>query len=448
MFTKSGISVKFIILVHHLTLFSLSSENIIRTPCCYNISSNEDLIFNCSCSQRNDMLIIEGSTVSCGEDHFFVPNTTTQWNVGECGDVHLSGSALAQLPYLHSLHLHNIDQIHLAPEFFNQYYTHLKSLRISHAKFSPPEVSLDIHAQKLESITLEHLTLEGDFSVLLQTQNTHHLSNLFLKYCNIENLGEINLSTRYVENFSLEHSTIKIIHSSAVFQDSNYITFLGNKIDKLQFLAIDSDVYNFTFVENEVNSLALESMVVNNSTIVSVTKNSFYHIEQFGLTWLQPRMEGGSLIFSSNHLYEFTPGTLIFYNSVHNKNLQIKNNMFHMGHCDCDSHQLIRQMTDANNETLSNFYKERIDIYDLFIDTSYCIDETDRKHNLTEICKLPESGLVFFLITFGILIISALLIICVVRKIYKNSCKQRHKDKEAHHSTLINLITVSSDEDE
>lgn len=246
----------------------------------------------------------------------------------------------------------------------------------------------------------------------------------------------------------MEHSIIKIIHSSAVFQDSNYITFLGNKIDKLQFLAIDSDVYNFTFVENEVNSLALESMVVNNSTIVSVTKNSFYHIEQFGLTWLQPRMEGGSLIFSSNHLYEFTPGTLIFYNSVHNKNLQIKNNMFHMGHCDCDSHQLIRQMTDANNETLSNFYKERIDIYDLFIDTSYCIDETDKKHNLTEICKLPESGLVFFLITFGILIISALLIICVVRKIYKNSCKQRHKDKEAHHSTLINLITVSSDEDE
>lgn len=43
--------------------------------------------------------------------------------------------------------------------------------------------------------------MEGDFSVLLQTQNTHHLSNLFLKYCNIENLGEINLSTRYVSPY-------------------------------------------------------------------------------------------------------------------------------------------------------------------------------------------------------------------------------------------------------
>ncbi|XP_037777389.1 uncharacterized protein LOC119574277 [Penaeus monodon] len=446
MFTKSGISFTFTILVHQLTLFSVSSENII-TSCCYISSSNEDLIFNCSCSQGNDMLIIEDSRVSCGENHFFIPNTTTQWNVGECGDVHLSGSALAQLPYLHSLHLHDIDQIHLAPDFLNQYSTHLKSLRISHAKFSAPEVSLDIHAQKLESIALEHLTLEGDFSVLLQTQDTHHLSNLFLKYCNIENLGEINLSTRYVENFSLEHNTIKIIHSSAVFQDSSYITFLGNKIDKLQFLAIDSDVYNFTFVENEVNYIALESMVVNNSTIVSVTKNSFYHIEQFGFTWLQPRMQG-SLIFSSNHFQEFMPGTLLFYYSVHNKNLQIKNNMFHMGHCDCDSHQLIRQMTDANNDTFSSFYKERMDIYSLFIESSYCIDNTGKKHNLTEICKLPESGLSFFLITLGILIISALLIICVVIKMYKNRCRERHKHKEAYNSTLINLITVSSDEDE
>ncbi|XP_063586604.1 uncharacterized protein LOC134764042 [Penaeus indicus] len=448
MFTKSGISITFIILVHHLNLFSVSSENTIRTPCCYNISSrNEDLIFSCSCSLGNDILIVEDSRVSCGEDHFFIPNTTTQWNVGECGAVHLSGSALGQLPYLHSLHLYDIDQIHLAPEFFNQYSTHLKSLRISHAKFSPSEVSLSIHAQKLESITLEHLTLEGNFSVLLQTQDTHQLSNLSLKYCNIASLGEINLSTRYVENFSLEHNIIKIIHSSAVFQDSSYITFLGNKIDKLQFLAIDSDVYNFTFVENEVKYLALESMVVNNSTIVSVTKNSFYHIEQFGLTWLQPRMKG-SLIFSSNHFHEFKPGTLLFYYSVHNKNLQIKNNMFHMGNCDCDSQQLIGQMTDANNDTLSSFYKERMDIYGMFIDSSYCIDKTEKKHKLTEICELPESRLAFFLITFGILIISALLIICVVRKMYKNRCRWRHKGKEAYHSTLINLMTISSDEDE
>lgn len=86
-----------------------------------------------------------------------------------------------------------------------------RSLRISHAKFSAPEVSLDIHAQKLESIALEHLTLEGDFSVLLQTQDTHHLSNLFLKYCNIENLGEINLSTRYVSPYSYTLLTETVI---------------------------------------------------------------------------------------------------------------------------------------------------------------------------------------------------------------------------------------------
>lgn len=249
-----------------------------------------------------------------------------------------------------------------------------------------------------------------------------------------------------VENFRLEHNDIKIIHSGAVIQNSRYITLLGNEIGNLKFLAIDTDVYNFTFEENKVNYIALESMVVSNSTIVSVTKNSFYHIEQFGLTWLQPRLEGGKLIFSSNHFYEFMPGTLIFYYSVHNKNLEIQNNIFHMEQCDCGTQRLIRQMTDANNETLSTFYKERIDIYRMFTETSYCIDGAENKHNLSDKCKLPESGTVPFLITFGILMICVLLIVSVVIKMRKNWCKRGHKGTVAYHSTLINLDMSDDDE--
>ncbi|KAG7158774.1 hypothetical protein Hamer_G011450 [Homarus americanus] len=200
--------------------------------------------------------------------HINIPDNTQHWRIGGCSTVHLSGPTLTSLNNIHTLHLHDIDHVHLAYDFFTQYNSPLQILRLSHCTFDTLQGSLNIHAHKLKNISLEKMNWNDQIDILIQTQEGQQLDLVAIRNSNIKVLGEINLSSRYVHTFVLENNNIGSIKTGAIIQDSHETIIQGNYIGALNFLSMDTDTYNFTLQGNTIKSLALESLVVNSAILL------------------------------------------------------------------------------------------------------------------------------------------------------------------------------------
>lgn len=71
-------------------------------------------------------IIIQDLRISNGGNKSYtLPTNTTLLRVGQCHVVHLSGPTLTSLVNIHTLHLFDIDRLHMSYDFFLQYGSQL-----------------------------------------------------------------------------------------------------------------------------------------------------------------------------------------------------------------------------------------------------------------------------------------------------------------------------------
>ncbi|XP_071550886.1 uncharacterized protein [Panulirus ornatus] len=375
-----------------MALLTYSCDGKTDTQLCSEESdTNDESTFICSCHSINEIIIIQDNKITYGNIQITVPNTTKHWRIGECSAVHLSGPTLTSLKNIHTLQLHHIDQIHIAYDFLLQYKTQLQVLQVSHSKFAALEGSLNIHAHKIKNIVLDNLIWKGQFNLVILTQDDQNLDLIAIKNSTIEVLGEINVSSKYVHTFVLENNNISTILTGAIFHKSNETNILGNYIDQLNFLSLDTDTRIFTLEGNTIKFLSLETLVVNNAILIQVINNSFFHIDRYALTWLRLKSEKGLMVFSSNHFHKHVKGSLIFNLATYNEKLVIKNNILHTTFCNCSSAKLIETMTEANEDVIPSFKLENDKTNKLFTDSSFCLDEERKLSKISRLCANNES---------------------------------------------------------
>lgn len=379
-----------------IILNSLLTETVSEkmTPFCSNeTSGNGEVTVLCHCP-TTDRMIVQDTNITHREKRISLDPSTTHWEISNCSEVHLSGSTLLSLTNLSSLTLRYIDLIHFHVNFFSQYNTQLEVLAISHSNLHKLEGSLNLHAQKLKTLMLDHMTWEEPLNILLLTEEHHAIDLIAISNNKIKTLGEINLSSRHVHQFLLENNTINNILPSAIFHDSNYTAILGNSIENLNLLSVEVSTYNFTLRNNTFQRITCESIKVNNATSIQVVGNTFFHIERNSFVWLRPITENGSTMFAENHFYEYDRGSLLFYHTIYNRHLEIHLNVMHTSTCDCDTVDLIKKMTEADNDTIKDFHKQRFTTYEMLRESSACMDENGEEYTVFVLCddsKLPVS---------------------------------------------------------
>lgn len=374
--------------------------------------TGEQTTITCACLSNNDTMILQDLRISSNGNNnrsSTLPNDTMLLTVGGCHAVHLSGPTLTSLLHLHTLHLHDIDELHVSYDFFLQYETQLQVLKLSSAGFAPLQDSLNIHAHKLSHILLDKIIWDGELNLLLQTSEDGLPEVLAITNSRITILGEINLSSRYVRRLVLQNNTINLV-LSALMQDSQETLIENNCIGNLSFLSLDSNTQHFTLQGNTINWLALKSLNINATNEIAIVNNKFFHIEKYALTWLRVSDEGGSLVFSGNHLYAHEEGSLAFYSKVIDKNhLKIESNTVHTETCDCSALEVLDTMTSRIS------LKHKRLAYELFEDSSFCSDKDGKMTKFTDICKthsrqnMGRALLIFAIVAVSVVGLSILL---------------------------------------
>lgn len=124
----------------------------------------------------------------------------------------------------------------------------------------------------------------------------------------------------------------------------------------------------------------MQSLVINNATKIMILNNTFYHIERYGLAGLHLSHKQGYFVFSGNHLYKQEEGNLIFYFTVFNDVLEIKNNVLHTVTCNCSTMMLLNTMTADST------MRQPRAVYELFEKSTFCSDIKNKTTRLRTIC--------------------------------------------------------------
>lgn len=363
-----------------LLCITQSTSHVAIKLCENNSTEKEEIALTCSCLSMNETIVIEDLKISSGSKHLKLPANTTWLEVGQCHSVYLSGSTLTSLFNIHTLHLHHVDVVHISSDYFLQYETQLQVLQFSSLGLSPLQDSLNIHAHRLNYILFDKITLDKQLKLLLRTENNQLPEVLAITNSIINRLGEINISARYVKKLVLQNNTIGEVLTSAFVQDSHETLIENNSIDSLSFLSFDSSTHNFTFKGNTIKSLAIQSVVINNATKITILNNTFYHIERYGFASLYLSHKQGHFVFSGNQLYKQEEGSLIFYFTVFNDMLEIKNNVLHSVTCNCSTLMLLKKMT------VDSAIRQTIAMYKQFEKSTFCSDIKNRPIRLQAIC--------------------------------------------------------------
>lgn len=394
-------------LVLLLTLKSVSSintslENNQRLLCKSNTTGNEEIMTQCSCFFDNDTVILQDTSIRYKNETVYLETSTTHWRLSDCSEVHLSGPTLLSLSNLHTLQLYDINELHIDNTFLAQYSAKLQILEIYNSSLVNSASSINIHAHNFRKIILNNMYLGETFNLLINTEENKTLDLITIQHSQISELGEINISSRQVQEFFLENNNISRIMTGAILHNSDTTTICGNTFENMSLLSLDVSTRNFTLKGNTIKEFRQSAIRIYDASFIEITENVFSHIGQNSFIDLRTVSNNGSFSFTYNHFYTYESGSLQFYHTIYNKHLNMNHNAIHVQVCDCKALESIENMTEAHNISMMDFNKQRYMTYELLQESSVCVNNDGVENSMMILCLDAKSNISWVSLIAGI----------------------------------------------